>query len=185
MAEFAADEGFLGHCRRVTRYASDLARPVAIALFAIHAAGCVDSANVARTDQPAPLLALSDSLEKEHFRGIVVAEALDGGVLQLRFRDAGGCGRSVEPLREFAEHAAARAVALFRPQLMPRPTTVDRVRVQFARTHRFGVVVWTTSLGEFSFPVSELRSVAVPPPAPCGSLSPLLRQHPDSSAKVR
>jgi hypothetical protein len=154
-------------------------------VFAIHAAGCVDSANVARTDQPAPLLALSDSLEKERFRGIVVAEALDDGVLQLRFRDAGGCGRSAEPLRVFAEHAAARAVALFRPQLMPRPTKVERVRVQFARTHRFGVVVWTTSLGEFSFPVRELGTVTVPPAAPCGSLSPLLRQHRDSAATAR
>lgn len=152
----------------------------ATAMLTSLGAGCVDAANVARTDQPPALLALSDSLESERFRGLVVAEVLEGGVLQLRFRDPGGCGRRVDPLREFARQAAARAVTLFRPQLLPRPTSVEEVRVQFARTHRLGVFVWTTSLGEFSFPASELRGVPVPPPERCGSLSPLLRQRPES-----
>lgn len=161
----------------IREWQSDVRTYTTIVALAIVGGGCVDSSNIARTDQPAPLLAVEDSLDREHFRGLVVVEALGDGTLQLRFRDPGGCGRDSIPLRSFAEQAAARAASLFRPQQMPTPTTVERVRVKIRRTHRFGVLVWTTKLGDFSFPVSSLRNVVVPPSGNCGTLSPLLKKN--------
>ena len=154
------------------------ARPATIAavLASLCASGCLDTANVAQTDQPPPLLAVTESLSREHFSGLVVTESPREGVLQLRFRDPERCRKPVDSLRQFSTFAAARAVQLFQPKAMPGAASVQEVHVQIARTHRFGVIVWTTSLGDYFFRADSLRSVTVPAPPACGFLSPLLKR---------
>lgn len=138
-------------------------------------AGCLDASNVARSDQSPALLAVEDSLAREHFRGLVVVERPSAEVLRLRFRDAARCGDAVDSLAPFALEAAARAMALYRAPALQTVAPVARIDVVFTRTHRFGVFVWATSRGSFSFPADSLRRVAVAPPVACGGLPHILR----------
>ena len=149
---------------------------VAAVLTSLCASACLDTANVAQTDQPPALLAVTESLSREHFSGLVVTESPREGLLQLRFRDPERCRKPVDSLRQFSKLAAARAVQLFQPRAMARATSVQEVHVQISRTHRFGVIVWTTSLGDYSFRADSLRPMTVPAPPPCGFLSPLLKR---------
>lgn len=138
-------------------------------------AACLDASNVARSDQSPALLAVEDSLGREHFGGLVVVERPSAEVLRLRFRDAGRCGDAVDSLPPFALEAAARAMALYRAPALQSVAPIARIDVAFTRTHRFGVLVWTTPRGRFSFPAERLRQVTVAPPPACGSLPHLLR----------
>lgn len=138
-------------------------------------AACLDASNVARSDQSPALLAVEDSLSREHFRGLVVVERPSPEVLRLRFRDAARCGERVDSLAPFARAAAARAIALYRAPALQAVAPVARIDVAFTRTHRFGVLVWATSRGSYSFPADSLRQVVVPPPPPCGGLPHILR----------
>ena len=140
-------------------------------------AACLDASNVARTDQPPALLAVEDSLSREHYGGLVVVERPSPEALRLRFRDPSRCGQPVDSLPDFARQAAARAVMLYRAPALQELEPIERVRVAFSRTHRFGVFVWTTSRGEFAFEAGRLRDVPVPARPSCGGgLPPVLRR---------
>jgi hypothetical protein len=162
-----------------------LARPAPFPIVClILLAGCLDTLNASRADTPRALLQVADSLEAEHFGGSVYIEQPRPDVLRLSVRDPGRCGDSSSPLRKYATDASQRALALFRPRPNPdHPTTpIREVVVRFRRTHRFGALAWTTSLGSFTFEAAALR--ALPPPAAktCEAHFPaLLRPAPDTA----
>lgn len=128
--------------------------------------GCLDSSAVARKDKPPPLLALEDSLSAAHFRGLVAIEEPAPGTLRMHFRDPAHCRIPVDSLRRFAMAAASHVATVRVPRPLQRPRPIERVEVTLARTHRFGAMVWTTSLGRFDFPRGVLEAAArnaIPP----------------------
>jgi hypothetical protein len=180
-------------CRRSFSYAAprrpasrrQLRSPGLLCIVCLAAlSACLDTLNASRTDSPPALLRVADSLGAEHFGGSLHVEQPRPDVLRLTIRDPGRCGNWSPPLRAYASDASYRALALFRPRPSAdrTPAPIREVIVRFRRTHRFGALTWTTSLGSFTFDATALR--ALPPPAPmqCAERIPsLLRLAPDST----
>ena len=164
------------HRRRLQVGATEFARTrmTARLLLLSLLLACTDSALVAVSDTPSPLLHVEDSLGKEHFGGVVYVHRKEPGALQLLVRDPYRCHQASYNPARFAIEIAQRALLLYRPPALQRVTPTTHVRIVMARTHRLGPLIWTTTIGQYEFSAPMLRARAMPPPISCGGLPSLL-----------